>query len=355
MKKVKLQWKPLTDITDNKQFCNMEKTVFLTVTGAVSADIVIKSLRRMGYRLVGCDSHPKEWIVGSNRVDAFYQAPLISDNEAYLSFIKDICIKENVSFVVPFIDIEVDLFSENREWFDKRNIKLCISGKKTITILRNKKLLADFIAKECPEIASIPTLLLRDIDKLQWDFPIVCKPYNGRSSQGLRYIHNIDEWNEFRISADKDLYIVEPFIEGPIVMVEIVRQPDTHKVVAMTRRELMSTPHGLSTTVYLYQDKSLEDRSKVLAEKLKISGNVNFEYILDPKGKYHFVECNPRFSAGCEFSCFGGYDIIENHIKCFSGQDIEDYHFKHNMVIARHYEEVLTCVGKKIPYCDTLK
>lgn len=333
----------------------MQKTVFLTITNAVSADIAIKSLRRMGYRLVGSDANPKEWVVGSNRVDAFYQAPLVTDHEAYLAFIKDVCVKENVSFIIPFIDIEVDLFSDNRDWFDERGIKICISPKEAISILRNKKKLADYIAKECPEITSIPTKNLRDIDELEWNFPVVCKPYNGRSSQGLRYIHNQEEWDEFRATADKDLYIVEPFIEGPIVMVEIVRQPDTHKVVAMTRRELMSTPHGLSTTVYLYQDKSLEERSKLLAEKIGIAGNVNFEYILDPKGEYHFVECNPRFSAGCEFSCFGGYDIIENHIKCFEGEEIEDYHFKHTMVIARQYEEVLTAVGIDVPYCDTVK
>ena len=333
----------------------MEKTILLTITGAVSADIATKSYRRMGYRLVGCDSHPKEWIVGSNEVDVFYQAPLVSDSLKYLEFIKDICIREKVSYIVPFIDIEVDLFSENREWFDEHNIILCISPKETATILRNKKLLADFIESEYPDIKSIPTKILRDIDNLEWDFPVVCKPYNGRSSQGLKYIHNQQEWEDFRTTADKDLYIVEPFIDGPIVMVEIVRQPYTKQVVAMCRRELMSTPHGLSTTVYVYEDKSLEERSKVLAEKLNIVGNVNFEYILDPQGEYHFVECNPRFSAGCEFSCIGGYEIAENHLKCFTGENIDEYHFKHPMVIARRYEEVVTSVGIEIPYCETNK
>ena len=45
-------------------------------------------------------------------------------------------------------------------------------------------------------------------------------------------------------------------------MVEIVRQDDPHKVVAMTRRELISTPHGCSTTVHVYKDEELEENSK---------------------------------------------------------------------------------------------
>jgi len=333
----------------------MGNTVLLTITGAIASNIAIKSLKKMGFRLVGCEASPKEWRVGSTKVDVFYQAPMISDRETYLSFIQEVCIKENVEYVIPFIDTEIDLFSENREWFDEHGVKLCISDSETIKILRNKKLLADFIANNCPEISYIPTKFLRDIRKPEWDFPVVGKPYNGRSSIGLHYIHNPGQWDEFCHHVNKDTYIVEPFISGPIVMVEIIRQPDTHKIVAMSRRELTSTPHGLSTTAYVFQDELLERNAKELADKLGIRGNVNFEYILDPDGQYHFVECNPRFSAGCAFSCIGGYDIVKNHIKCFMGQEIDDYHFKHTMVIARQVEEVLTSVGIEVPYCDTIK
>lgn len=334
---------------------NIHDTVLLTVAGAVSANISIKCLQNSGFRLVGCGMIPKGWSAGSAQVDVYYQAPMISDTKAYLDFIKDVCVKEKVRYVIPFIDTEVDLFSENSNWFEKHDIKLCISKPDTVKILRNKKALSDFIADNCPGINSIPTKFLRDIDSLEWDFPVVAKPYNGRSSVGLRYIYNRYEWEDFCRHADKDTYIIEPFISGPIVMVEVIRQPDTRKVVAMSRRELMSTDHGLSTTVYVFQDETLEHNARSLADKLDIRGNVNFEYIQAPDGQYHFVECNPRFSAGLPFSCMGGYDIVNNHIKCFMGQEIDDYHFKHTMVIARRFEEVVTAECTRVPYCDTLK
>ena len=230
---------------------------------------------------------------------------------------------------------------------------MCDGTKEALDIIRNKKILADFIEKECPGTQSISTEMLRDIKELEWDFPVVCKPYNGRSSQGLRYIYNKEEWDEFVLTADKEVYIVEPFIEGPLVMVEIVRQDDPHKVVAMTRRELISTPHGCSTTVHVYKDEELEENSKILADKLNVLGDVNFEYILDKNGTYHFVECNPRFSAGCEFSCMAGYDYVENHMKCFMNKEIEDCHFKHNMIIARKYEEYITATDIDVEYGNT--
>jgi len=333
----------------------MAECVLLTITGAVATDVAVRSLRKMGFRLVGCESNPREWRVGSMEVDVFYQAPRISDSRAYLGFIRQVCLREHVSYVIPFLDTEVDLFSENREWFDEHGIRLCISGSETIRILRNKKSLADFIAANCPEIRHIPTAYLRDTVMPEWDFPVVCKPCNGRSSNGLRYIRSRTEWMSFIRHADMDTYIVEPFISGPVVMVEVIRQPDTHKSVAMSRRELMSTPHGLSTSVYIFRDGQLERNALVLADRLDIRGNVNFEYIMDPDGQYHFVECNPRFSAGCAFSCLGGYDIVKNHIRCFMGQDIDDYRFKGTMVIARRFEEVVTVAGTVVPYCDTVK
>lgn len=329
------------------------ETALITSTGSVATDIVLKSLKRMGFRVVGCNIYPREWIVESCEMDVFYQAPPVSDQENYLRFIKNLCIKENIKYVLPMIDYELDLLNVNREWFEKQGVVLCMSPKEALDVIRNKKKLADFVKSECPMTQSIPTEMLRDIKKLEWNFPVVCKPYNGRSSQGLKYIYNQEEWNEFEATADKDLYIVEPYIDGPLVMVEIVRQSHPHKVIAMTRRELIATPHGCSTTVYVYQDKELEEASKELADKLNILGDVNFEYILDSNGKYHLVECNPRFSAGCEFSCMEGYDYIENHMKCFMGKEIEDAHFKHNMIIARKYEEYITAVGVDVEYCNT--
>ena len=41
------------------------ESVLVTSTGSVATDITIKSLKRMGYKVVGCNIYPKEWIVES--------------------------------------------------------------------------------------------------------------------------------------------------------------------------------------------------------------------------------------------------------------------------------------------------
>lgn len=324
------------------------KTAFITSLGSVSADITIKSLKRMGFRLVGCDIYPKEWVADAYNVDVFYQAPYVADNVAYLEFVHKVCEEEKVDYLLPLIDIEVDLLNKHREWFEKHGVCLCMSPEETLNICRNKKILAEFIDKNCPCITTIPTASLKDIREVPWTYPLVCKPFNGRSSQGLRYIYSDQEWELFAETADKENYIVQPFIRGPIVMVEIVRNPETNQTVAITRQELLSTPHGCGTTVLMYQDTQLEADCVELANTLGITGCVNFEFIRDDQGIYHFVECNPRFSAGVEFSCLQGYEVIINHMRCFMGEAIDSYVFQHKRIIARKYEEYVTSVDAEL-------
>lgn len=316
------------------------RTVLVTSLGSVAGDVVTKSLKSYGCRVVGCDIYPKEWVVDSFSVDVFYRIPRVDASEEYLACLRELCARERVDFIIPLIDPEVDLLNVNRKWFNEHGVTLCISPKTALDVIRDKKKLADFIEANCPRTKSIKTEYLRELSSMpDWGFPLVCKPCNGRSSQGLRYVNSQAEWDALLEVADMETYIVEPFIEGPIVMVEVVRNPEQGITVAMTREELLSTPHCLALTVRTYRDERLEEASIELAEKLGVKGNVNFEYLRSPDGVHHFVECNPRFSAGSEFSVMSGYDLVINSLRCFEGKGIESFAFDHPRVIARKYEE----------------
>lgn len=118
-------------------------TALITSTGSVATDIVLKTLKRLGYRTVGCNIYPKEWVVESCDVDIFHKIPRISDSQEYLEAIKKICLADGVNYVLPMIDYEIDIFNQNREWFKNHGIILCMSPKNTLDIVRNKKALAD--------------------------------------------------------------------------------------------------------------------------------------------------------------------------------------------------------------------
>jgi len=320
------------------------ESILVTAIGSFAADCVIHNLKEIGCRVVGSDIYPKEWIADSCTVDEFYQMPY-ADSSEYIYTIKDICKNEKIKYIFPLTDVEVDILNENRHWFEDNNIAVCISSTATIALCRNKSLLEKHLSKE-DYVKTIPTQMVKDAKNIPDSFPVVCKPYDGRSSQGVEYLHNDEEWQVFIDNNDITKYIVQPYIEGDICTVDVVRQRDGKKAVAIPRQELLRTLNGAGTSVYVFRDKVLEELSIKIADRLNIVGCVNFEFIKDKKNNYHFLECNPRFSGGVKFSCIAGYDCVYNHLKCFLNQEIDSLNMLHNIYVARKYTELVTSIDE---------
>ncbi len=318
-------------------------TILVTAIGSFAADIVIKNLQKEKYRIVGCDIYPKEWIVDAYTVERFYQVPRAIDKNAYIDYILYICQEECVKYIVPLTDVEVDLYNEARDIFEKRNICVCISCDKTIRLVRNKKKLEEYLRLNA-NIYTIPTEYVNNAKKNELQFPIICKPDNGRSSLGFKIIQNEQEWNHYCENCQIENYIVQPFIRGDIVTVDVLRNDSSNTIVAVARKELLRTANGAGTSVYVYSDNELISTCKTIAHILNIKGCVNFEFILDEDGVYHFLECNPRFSGGVEFSCIAGYDFVKNHLLCFQKGMVKSCGEIRNMYVARKYEEYVTCI-----------
>jgi len=222
-----------------------------------------------------------------------------------------------------------------------------LSPKDTITLCRNKEKLAEFTSS-LDYINTIPTYPLKSINysnSLPFDsFPLICKPINGRSSQGICRIYSQQDLTNFCNSNNLDNYIIQPYIKGSVVTVDIVRQADGTKAVAIPRQELLRTLNGAGTSVYVFSDNKFQNSCIKLANALGIVGCVNFEFIKDSDGIYHFLECNPRFSGGIAFSCIAGYDCINNHIAAFNGEEIEELRSYRNQYIVKKYQEQVTCI-----------
>ena len=322
------------------------KTALVTAIGSFSADIVIKSLKKQGLRVIGCDIFPKEWVADAYSVDLFYQVPRGTNRERYLHALQDICMSNQVDFVLPLTDVEVDTLNENREWFDEHSVKLCMSSKDTIDVCRNKLLTFQRL-KHCefgPVL--IPTLHGKEYETVEdtW-FPVICKPYNGRSSQGIKRFLDKKKLQSFFASVVPEDYIIQPVMSGAVITVDIVRSANGETIISVPRKELLRTLSGAGTSVRVFRDEKLSQICALIAEALGVVGCVNFEFIQSEDGSFHFLECNPRFSGGLEFSCMIGYDFVQNHLNCFLNEAIDPLPSYQPCYIARKYEEVITSIG----------
>ena len=340
----------------------MGVTILVTAIGSFSAVTVIESLKKQGHRVIGCDIYPAEWVANSKIADVFYKAPYATDRPAYMEFVKMVCKEEEVAYVMPLTDVEIDLFRSWETAAEDTGAVICMSERKMLDIIRNKKVLEDYLAP-MGICETIPGVLLSEIVKeaeektavggtdFKYDdlkYPLVIKPVDGRSSQGLRIVNTAKEM-ELAVELcgeNFSQYLVQPKISGPIITVDVVRNPETEECVCIPRRELLRTPNGAGTSVYVFKHEELEQQCREIARALNIRGCVNFEFVeeLTPEysgapGKWRFLECNPRFAGGLAFSHVAGYDMVKNHLNCFMGAAIEPKGEIAEQYIARRYTE----------------
>lgn len=317
------------------------KTALVTAIGSFAADIVIKKLGEHGFRVVGCDIYPREWVADAGNVDAFYKVPCATEGERYVKEMLAVCKKERVDLLITLLDVEIDIWNAHRADLEEQRITLCVSGPGAIELCRDKYKMFRYMDKQMPGLL-IPTRLLSECSPEELPYPAVCKPCNGRSSQGLRRIGGREQMEVFLSQEDVRNYIVQPQMEGSVITVDVVRDKAGKECAVICRRELLRTLNGAGTTVEVFKNSELEAVCRRIASLLDVVGCVNFEFIEGEDGGYHMLECNPRFSGGVEFSCMAGYDCVINHLRCFTGEDIEASDHIRGMFIARKYEEYIT-------------
>lgn len=334
----------------------MSRTVLVTAIGSFSAEAVIRACKRQGYRVVGCDIYPKEWVANSLDTDRFYQAPYATDREKYKAFMTEVCGKEQVDYVMPLTDVEIDVFKDWPDAAEKLGAVICMSDRRTIEMCRDKSKQAACLKSQAV-CRTIPGQFLSDVLRKREEngdhafellkYPLVIKPVNGRSSQGLHMIEGPKEmaFAVEQIGDDRGKYLVQPKISGRVITVDVVRDSGTGTSVCLPRRELLRTLNGAGISVYVFRDEVLEQQCHKIADALNVHGCVNFEFVEHEteagEKQWYFLECNPRFSGGVAFSCAAGYDMVKNHLNCFQGQKPEPLGEIKNQYIARRYTEYL--------------
>lgn len=308
--------------------------ILVTAIGSFSADCVINSLKSHGHKVVGCDIYPSHWHAVSRDCDNVYQVPFATQEKEYISFLIDICKKEQIDAIFPLTDIEIDVLNLNRNELGNIGVSLFIQSENCLSIARDKFAMYKLFKDD--ESVNLPYSVCSEDLTLEFPIPAIAKPINGRSSEGLRRIKKSEQLKDL---VGINSYIIQQEIPGPVFTVDYVRD-SFGKDFAIPREELLRTKNGAGTTVRIAPDKILMDTVSHIGEKLNIVGCVNMEFILN-NGIYYLIDINPRFSAGVAFSNFLGYDMVISHLNSFIGKCICNPIEIEEQIICKRYKEEL--------------
>lgn len=292
--------------------------ILITAIGSMSCKAIIDTFQdKHNLNIYGCDINKKNHLVLSSRMKNFYQIPLAT-SDSYASSIFDICKKNNINLIYPLTDPEVDVFAEKMLDFSQIGVKLAIPNKEAIRICRNKFLLYNRL-KSIEGVSLIPTYDNTNVLDSQYrKFPIIAKPANGRSSEGVMKVNDVDLLKY--IVSNKPNYVFQEYIAGDIYTVDIIRNR-SGSFYALARKEIIRTPNGAGLTVEVINQPTLNSISQIISQELDMEGCFNIEFIFDGK-TFYVMDINPRFSAGIAFSKLAGYDFAEQSLNIYLERDI---------------------------------
>jgi len=373
------------------------KTVLVTAAGSFSAAAVLGALKENGYRTAAADMNPPEVIAASADADVFCNLPHCGDREAYISALKEIIRREGIDAVIPLTDAELDVLNERRG--ELMPAALWAAPEETVRLARDKikgaaaaeeafrtagltdrvktipsELLSVLLGGALPAspAMALPELAEKAFTVLKRKLPIILKPVDGRSSEGLYRVRTEAELRtalgaifgeelrtapgeifgkELRTAPGAILgagtgagaarYLVQPLIEGNVIAADVLRDAEGN-TAAVLREELRRTSNGAGLAVRVFRDEVLERACAAAAERFSVLGAVCLEFIRDPEGVWHFLECNPRFSGGAGFSKAAGYDACANHFRVMEGGTIGEWKGSGEVWAVKKYVEVIT-------------
>ena len=231
--------------------------------------------------------------------DKYYPVPL-STSPDYLSSIKEVCEKENISLLIPTIDEELPLFGHHRAEFKKAGVNIPVADGKIAELCNDKYKTFLFFQENSLPIAR--TYLPEEVRRVKPKPPLFIKPRFGRGAVSA-YPINSEKELDFFLDYVNDP-VVQDYLPGREFTVDVLCDYDS-QVISVVPRERLVIRSGVSDRGKTIKNQKLIDISIEVASKLKLVGAANLQCKVDGE-KITFFEVNPRFSGAIQLTINAG-------------------------------------------------
>lgn len=249
--------------------------------------------------------------------------PRISEGMEYVDAIIDICNREEICLIVPTIDTELMLLSENKAYIEKNTkAKLLVSDIDVIKVCRDKTNTQRFLEEHG---FKVPRMLTEEeINTGNVDFPLFIKPLDGSSSMNAFKVRNEKELFAYLKLIDKP--IVQEFMEGVEYTIDAFLDFDS-TIITMVPRIRIATRSGEIAKGKIVRDEEITADVRRLLTELKPIGHITVQCMKTKRG-VEYIEINPRFGGGAPMSIMAGADSCENLYRLVRGEKLsytDDY------------------------------
>lgn len=338
-------------------------TILVTACGAEFMPGLANCLKENGERkikIVGADMQNDGTIL--QIVDVFYQVPSVNDSK-YVDSLLDICKKEKIDVLLPFMSAELIPLIIRKTEFEKIGTKVSVSDLKSVELTTNKYKFYEFLKQNgitTPKFAKVSNW--HELRKACFDcgYPnngVCVKATELNGSRGIRIINpNLSRFDilfnekpsSFLTTLDElesilkeresmpEMMTMEylPGIEGSIDLIA-----DNGKIIYMAYRESTVNLHSIPQLAVIKENKEAFDIAQKVISALRLSGSADLDFKEDSNGHPVLMEINPRIAATLRIFKEGGLNLPYLRVKQLLGEKLPKAFAKNNIVMRRRYLE----------------
>ncbi len=316
----------------NKQF-----TVAITCIGSGIGQSIIHSLRLSPLPIQTIGFGNNAFANGAYDCDQHEYVPSIFAPD-YIESLLEKCLQFHVNLIIPGMDLDAWILSENADRFEASEIKILTSDKKLHSMCRNK----ESICKELKTVSDhfvrcyTKANFLEGIKRGEVSYPCIAKPQKGSGSIGVKMLTNEQDFNEivndyfiqelvYPNSKDANYQkFIEEVKNGRVsqlseISIQIVTDVNGNEIGRMASRNNLK--NGVPIEIIPVDDQTIWDAvDKILPRLLELGmrGPMNIQGRITDTG-IRFFEINPRFTGITGLRAMMGFNEVEECVKSWLG------------------------------------
>ena len=258
---------------------------------------------------------------------------------SYIQNLIDICIADHIDLLIPTIDTDLLILSENKEKFEAIGTRVMISAPDKIRLCRDKNNTSQFFV-DCGLHAPMPVNNWKDYKS---GFPAFIKPKDGSSSINAFKVEKEEELEVY--AGQVEDYIVQPFVSGKEYTIDIFCDWYGNPI-SIVPRERLQVRAGEVLKTKICMDPIMIEESKKLCSAFNPCGPMTVQLIRDDAGIDWYIEINPRFGGGAPLSMKAGARSAEAILKLMDGKEVEEQKVADGAIYSRFDQSVCITEGK---------
>lgn len=272
---------------------------------------------------------------GFKFADDFAVVPFANEKE-YIPAMLELCDKKRIQILIPTVDEELTILSQNRTQFEKLGVKLAVSDVQVLQNCLDKWLCYKEFEKNDLPIAST-WLVDENITQEKLDYPAIAKPRVGRGGRGIEIISCEDDLKLFK---HKSNYIIQEYVDGEEFTVDTISDFNGKAITAVPRKRI-EIKGGVCWKGKTEHNDLIINTCIKIVEKIGIKGAACVQLKLNKKGEIKVFEINPRIGGTTSLSVASGVDIPYLNIKLLNNERIlPDELIFRDLYVSRYFEDV---------------